>query len=1101
MSLSRNLRRAGSVLCLILFLVNPLPAQIKSGAISGTVLDPDEAGMSNVTVTLVNPATEVKTQTLTNDVGSFKFLNLDPGTYTVEFMQAGFQTSRVDNVIVGVDERVVNRKLAIATVASQVDVTAEVPGSQLAKADPHVQFVIMRDMFETIPYPTTNLAPGGARNQSRVALIAPGIVRVTGQNEFSAAGHRGRDNNWLIDGVENNDNSVTLPAVLVPPESTEAIQIQVASFSAAVGRNSGAQVNVITRSGTKDHHGELWNFYRNSAMEPLSLQSQRAGLTKTPRLIDNQFGASFGGPLSPGRTFFFGAFQGNLQRQAARTISPVVIPTAAGYEALKNVPLRTGQSAASRQAVLDALAVFPGLYPAVRRLENISNLTIDPQDTSLAPVNIEIGTYFPTVPDKQNLWYGGFRLDHNLTQTDALSYRFHIDHRSTPLAGSNLAFGERWAADNKWFAQNHALSYTKNIGARFINQARMAYTRLDPTFVERDPVSPTVTISNYFTLGGLSTFPQERLEQNYQLQNVSTYSVGRHSLQFGIDLVQSRLFTNTGANSKGTWVFPNFTAFLNNSPTQLTQLLSEPAKYSFRQLRQNYFLQDDIKITPNFTANIGIRYETASVPLGLFGTTDPALLAALVPGPVKRDTNNFAPRIGFAYSPTPQSGFWNRVFGDGKSSVRGGFGMAYDPIFYALLSNIAPNYPRTNQQVNTASELIDVFPALTPKNPVIPAFSPTLNFVNFPSDSQNPTTHYWTLSVQRQFGGETGQDFILELGYIGNRSYHLLRQGQANPGVTSPEKAAAVLAGCTAATISTCTNPPGFPNSPARLNPTLGQRTLLETTGQGEYHGGYAQFTRKIGHALRFGANYTFSADFSDSEEIFNDSVSSLDGGIAASSPQIPQDYSRRDLEWSRSVFDRPHRFSIHYAYRIPWFANSSALLDNVFEGWQLSGFWEIQSGQPFTIRVGVDTLGLTNNATSARPDYNPGGILIPDPETGNLRTFRIPLDGTGIVSAPHVTSESGQVTFLRNSMPNGGTLGRNTFRGPSFNNANMSLMKRFDLPSEKRVEIRADFVNVFNHDNLPNPIGDMSSANFGRNILQPFTDARQVLLGAKIAF
>ena len=171
-----------------------------------------------------------------------------------------------------------------------------------------------------------------------------------------------------------------------------------------------------------------------------------------------------------------------------------------------------------------------------------------------------------------------------------------------------------------------------------------------------------------------------------------------------------------------------------------------------------------------------------------------------------------------------------------------------------------------------------------------------------------------------------------------------------------------------------------------------------------------------------------------------------------------------------------------------------------------MSGFTELQSGMPFTIRTGVDTvgnlIGLSSiTSSSGRPDYNPGGILLQDPATGNLRTFTIPLDGTGIVTAPHVTNPSGTITILRNSMPGGGTLGRNTFRGPGYASFNMSLMKRIDLPGDRQLQLRGDFINVFNHDNFPNPDGNMSSVTFGKQIWRPLTDTRQVLLGVKLAF
>jgi hypothetical protein len=542
---------------------------------------------------------------------------------------------------------------------------------------------------------------------------------------------------------------------------------------------------------------------------------------------------------------------------------------------------------------------------------------------------------------------------------------------------------------------------------------------------------------------------------------------------------------------------------MNNQATSLNFLLGAPFKYQFHQLRQAYFVQDDFKLTRNLTTSIGLRYETSSIPLGLFGATTPEVLNAMVPGPVQRDKNNWGPRVGFAYSPGFSSGLLSTLFGDGQSSIRGGFGVGYDVLFYSLMAFTANNYPRNDPQSLSVSggnpPALDQFPTLPPRvsTPTLGASTP---FVNVNSDAQNPTSNYWSLSIQRQIHS----NLTLEIGYNGNRSYHLIRQSQVNPPVLSAAQAASVIANCTSANVST--NPSCQDPAPPRLNPSWGSRQTLETTGTASYNAAYLQVNARTHFGLRLGANYTWSANLSDSEEFSNDGAAASDGGLSGSSPQIPQDFFNRRNEWSRSVFDRPHRATFNYSYEIPWFQSSPMVLEKVFKGWQVSGFTELQSGQPFTIKIGVDAVG-NGGAASARPNYNPGGILILDPATKNLRTFVIPVDGTGIVTAPHVTNPStGAITFLRNSMPTGGTLGRNTFRGPGYANSNMSLMKRVSLPEDRQVQIRADFINVFNHDNFPNPDNNMNNAlsatpTFGKQIYRPLTDARQVILGVKLAF
>jgi hypothetical protein len=340
---------------------------------------------------------------------------------------------------------------------------------------------------------------------------------------------------------------------------------------------------------------------------------------------------------------------------------------------------------------------------------------------------------------------------------------------------------------------------------------------------------------------------------------------------------------------------------------------------------------------------------------------------------------------------------------------------------------------------------------------------------------QNPTTNFWSLSIQRELG--TG--YVLEAGYSGNRSYHQVRQGQTNPPVLTPAQAATVIAGGTIPSLQD-----------RRINPAWGSRTTIEGTAKAEYHAGYLKFDKKMSHGLMLGANYTWSANFSDNDESLGVA------NITNSSPQVPQNFFNYRNEWSRSVFDRPHRFVIHYMYEIPFFSNSAAALRQVFGGWEIAGFSEYQSGQPFTIRTGVDSAGIGTTAP-ARPNYNPSGTITKDPDTGDFRTFVTPINGTGIVTAP--LSPTG--TLLANSMPGGGNLGRNTFRGPSYTQWNFSLSKKFSITENWKFQVRSDFENLWNHNNFQNPVVMMVSPSFGQNTATLLSDARRMLLSAKIMF
>jgi Carboxypeptidase regulatory-like domain/TonB dependent receptor len=1046
----------------------PAGAQLTRGFISGTVTDASQAVIPGVLVSITNKSTGISRETVSTDAGFYRFVAVEPGSYSVELKLAGFETRRLDNVTVSTAQEVtLNQTLNIVGVTQDVLVT-ETPGVELAKTNPTIERTFSERMVSDLPLPAAR------RDVTRLALLAPTVNRAPGSNEFSSNGQRARNTNFIIDGVDNNDYSVTLNSARVIPESIQEVQVQTTAYSAEFGRSSGAQVSLVTKGGTNQFHGQLWENYRGNWMEPISLANKRAQINDTARFVVNQFGADGGGPIFTNRTFFFGLLEKNTRREAPQASNATVatIPTPSGYASLFTLPLGPGQTLESRQAVLSALSFLQEVYPKVTNYDN-------PTTTPVNGVAVPVGTIRIPIANPYDLWYTSARIDHKLTNKDSLTYRYHLDKRDEPNLTSNRQFGTKWSAAQTIFRQNHALSYTRTVSPRFLNEARLAYVRSNLDFPENDPISPTVGIANFFTIGGLNAFPQGRLDHTWQYQDVATYTTGRNSLKFGLDLRRYWLSNRSQLDSKGTWSFPNLQDFLNNNANLLRQAMND-SSFVAKQWNHAYFFQDDLKATRDLTLNLGVRYEYTTIPLGFFGATDPALRAAGARGPVVPDKDNWAPRFGFAYSPSSPKGLLAALLGAGKTSIRGGFGVAYDILFYNIMVNTASNYPRVVNSDTTDN--LNRFPTLAPKISTLPAFNPlTTSFTNATEDLQNPTTNFWTLSLQRELGNT-----LLEFGYAGNRSYHQIRQSQANPPILTAAQAATVLA------TGDTTSIPGA--QARRLNPNWNARTLIESAAKAEYHAGYVRFDKRFSKGLQFGANYTFSANFSDGDEL----ISGVED-ITLSSPAVPQDFFNFKNEWSRSVFDRPHRFVVHYVYEIPWFSSAWATgaLNRIFAGWEISGFTEAQSGQPFTIRTGTDTVGTTagfpgNPANPpGRPNFNPGGIFITDPVTHDLRTFTIPLNGTGIVTAP----------LLANSMAGGGNLGRNTFRGPSFQQWNASLMKRITIKENLQIQLRSDFINIWNHNNFPNPEARMSSPTFGRNTAKLISDAREMLFSAKLKF
>jgi Carboxypeptidase regulatory-like domain len=1062
-------------------------AQLTRGLISGTISDPSGGILPGVSVTITNRATGIVHDTVTNEAGFYRFAALEPGDYTIEFREPGFVTHKVDTISVSTAQEVtVNQTLTVGGGNSEVLVT-DVPGAELAKTTATIERTFPSTLVQDLPL---FVGTSGVRDVTRLALVAPNVARAPGQNGFSANGQRGRSNDFILDGTDNNDYTVTLDAARVTPEAVAEIQVQTSAYSAEFGRNSGAQFSVVTRSGTNQYHGAGWEFYRGNWMEPVSLINKRAGIYSTPRFDVNEFGGDVGGPIVKNRTFFFGLVDWNRRREApdARNASSVNIPTPAGYAALQTIPLASGETQTARQAALSALSFLTDVYPQIVNYDNVRNITIN-------TTPIQIGAVLIPLPKPYNFFSNTARIDHKLSTKDSLAYRYYIDNRDQPNVSGNLGFGTRWAANQKILHQNHAVSYTRIISPKFLNEARLAYIRGNLQFPENDPVSPTVTInSNFFTIGGSNAFPQSRLDYSWQYQDVVSATTGRHALKFGLDIRRYRLRNQNDRDSKGTWAFPGLVEFINNQATSVTRALTT-SSFVATEWDHAYFFQDDFRAARHLTLNLGLRYQYATVPLGMFGTTDPTIQTAGVPGPAKPDRTNWAPRIGFAYSPGGSG-----LFGNGRTVVRGGFGVQYDVIFYNVLANEAGNYPRVVNALIQSPDTFNLFPALPAKVATLPPFSPTTSFTNSPVDIKHPATDLWSLSVQREFG----RDYTLELGYSGNRSYHQIRQTQANPPLLTADQAATVIA---------TGDPTRIPGPQARrLNPTWGPRILVESTAKGAYHAGYIKFDRRMAKGLMIGANYTYSGTWSDNDELVTGIMD-----ISSSSSTMPEDFFNYRKEWSRSAFDRPHRFNITYVYQIPWVTSgwASGALAKILSGWQMTGITEAQSGQPFTITTGADATG--SGSAGARPNLNPGGVLMPNYSltaggpvkqdfSGGLRTFYIPIDGTGIVTAPIVRTplQNGgtSISILANSMPGGGNLGRNTFRGPGFAQWNFSLSKSVKLRENMQFQIRSDFVNIWNHRNFPNPVTAMSSTTFGQNTAPLVGDGvRSILFNARLKF
>jgi len=1062
-------------LLLLVFSAVSTNAQLSRGVLSGTVRDENGSVVPGAQVTITsNGSNLIKREVTTDDQGFYRAAALDPGSYTVLIEKQGFQ--RLENREIAVrsaGEVTFDASMKVGTLAATVDVTAQSEAIALDKTNPTIGLTATARQATELPL-------GAGRNINNLALLSPNAFSAPGSTGLSVNGQRARNDNFQIDGSDNNDISVTLQTIPVVPEAVQEYRLQTNAYSVEFGRNTGAQINVITRSGGNSYHGEGWEFYRGSRLNALDNIEKQNGLTRPARFNRNTFGFDIGGPIQlprfgeggkaisyngRNRTFFFFLFQGDRTRTGATppANSTIRIPTQTGFAALSSVPLRAGQSAASRAAVLNSISFLSNVLAQNPVFRSVTNTLVN---------GVPIQTGLTNLPAIQptNAYNELLRIDHRLTDNDNMTFRFIANTPSNINQISNTQFGSLFAGDQVIKDRNFALSETHVFNDRLLNEVRFSYIRRNLAFPEHDPTTPSTTITSFFNIGGASNFPQGRIQNSFQLSDTATLQRGRHAFKFGGDIRKIQLRNLAAFDSKGTFSFSNFQDFMNNSALFFQQAL-QTATFDAHEWDQFYFVQDDVRVNQNLTLNIGLRYEYETVPFGLFGATDAQSLAALVPGPVKPDKNNWAPAFGFAYSPHPKSGLLNKIFGDGTGVLRGGYRIAYDIIFYNIETVNASNFPRV--VVPRIDLPKDQFPNLLPVSGSA-VFNPLAGYVNTPSNAKSPYSQLYSLSFQR----EIHRNWIFEVGFTGSHSLNQINQLQANPAILTPAQAALVA--------TTGSIPIGFPTVQARrIFPQFGSRTLIATTAQARYGAGFVTLNKRLSRGLQFGIAYTHGRLISDNDESLNV------GAITTGSPQIPQDFLNIKAEKSLSAFDRKHRLVANFIYEVPTlgFAKDNGVLKRIFGGWQISGIVTRQSGQPFTIVTGVDSNG--NGAGGDRPNFNPAGQIIRDPVTGNLRTFTT--SGT-----PFFVPLGSNGSPLNFSLGNG-SLSRNTYRGPGFYNTDLSLAKRIKFDETREFILRADFLNAFNQDSYGNPVNSLNSTDFGKNINN--WGNRSITVGGKLRF
>ena len=1001
---------------LVLFLVGSAHAQVSGGAISGTISDPVAAAVAGAEVAIENLATREIRRLVSSSAGLYSASNLPPGVYRLSVAAPGFSRLVRTNLEVQVGaEILVDLRLQVGSASEKIEVSAEAPTVEAASSA--VGAVNTGQTIRELPL--------NGRDWTTLASLQPGVSAVRTQNGtalsvargnrglggmLSISGARPQQNNYRLDGVSVNDYSGGGPAsVLGVSLGVDAIQefsVVTSNASADYGKTSGGVINAVTRSGSNELHGTAYEFLRNSALDTRNFFDP----AKPPPFKRNQFGAGAGGPIKKNRTFFFADYEGLRQGLGITTVDTVPSESA-----------RSGHLVAGTVAVNPLVAPFLALFP----LPN-------------GAVKGDTGTYTFGAQDKSREDFLTSRVDHHFSDRDTIHGTYLFDNGTTsgPDVFNDVLLGTTSRRMTANLEESHILSPAA------INFARIGVNRMVAMQVlSLGTINPAAADTSLgflpgravggINIAGLTNFPggvgASGLYQfhytSYQAYDDFSLTKGGHSLKIGASVERINSNAVGAGTNNGTATFGSFAGFLNNQPISFSATI--PGTGTPTGLRQSVFgayLQDDWRLRKNLTLNLGVRYEMATVP-----TEEHGRLATLVLGsqqlkigspyfnnPTHRD---FSPRLGLAWDP----------FGDGKTAVRGAFGL-YDSLpmtsLFSLISVLSAPY---NEQGSSTSVPVGSFPGGL-ANTLAVASGLRAAFIE-----QTPRRNYvlqWNFNVQRQLAS----NLVLELGYGGSHGVH-------SPFIASDINTAQPVA-----------TPLGYvwptpKGSGAKPWPTWGNATSVIWQVSSTYDGLRARLQKRLSHGVQVQGSYTWAKSLdtgsSSVQTAYTNSVANL---------PLFDSHIRKAL----SDFDLRHNFVINGTWQVPEARTTIRPVAWLAHGWQLGTIFSAAAGLPFTPIVAGDALGLNSSVPYNFPDRlslpGCGNPVNPGNPTGyiNLSCFAAP----------------GPATRLGNS-------GRNVAIGPGLLNWDASLFKNHHITriSETfNVQFRAELFNMMNHANFSPP-------------------------------